>query len=628
MKFTDYDQYLFQRGENYETYRKMGAHFCELDGVKGVYFVLYAPNAQRVSIITNRNYWDTNADVMERFEGGYFEHFIPGMEKYDSYRYVITDPFGKTHYKSDPYGFHFGVRPDNVSKVYPLEDGYNWHDEEFMKRHKAEEVLKGPMTVYEVSPGSWKRDYRLNNNGFLNYRQIADELVEYLSYMSYSHVELMGICEYPYDGSWGYQVTGYFAPTSRFGTPEDFRYLVDKLHQNNIGVILDWVPAHFPKDDFALAAFDGTAMYESSDPLLAEYPEWGTKAFDHSKGFVRSFLISSAMYWIREFHIDGLRVDAVASMLYTNFGRSQWRPNMYGGTENLESINFLRQLNKYIRDNTRAFVIAEDSSIMQKITGEVEDGGLGFKLKWNMGWMNDSLEYFSKDPIYRKYHHDQLAHCADYVFTEHFINVLSHDEVVHLKHSMINKMPGDFYSRKENLKLLYTMQFTFPGKKLLFMGQDFGHEREWDENREIDWYLASDPQHREIMDCVKRLNALYQREVCFHSDSLNPVTFEWINRNDRDRNIFSYMRRNPWNYNESLIVVMNCSPNTYSDYCCGAVRGTYKMLFSTRNPEVEKEEVLLHSHKEECDGYKYRLSFELKGFEAIIFKLMRKTEDR
>ena len=485
------------------------------------------------------------------------------------------------------------------------------------------------MAIYEVHLASWKKRYDGSDpDGCLSYSELADQLAEYVTWMGYTHVELIGICEYPFDGSWGYQVTGFYAPTARYGTPDDFRYFVDRLHRSGIGVILDWVPAHFPKDDFGLEFFDGTPLYESVDPLRREYPEWGTNAFDHSKPEVRSFLISSACYWVREFHIDALRVDAVAAMLYADYSRKDWRPNRFGGRINLESRAFLQQLNTTVCGATTGYLIAEDSSTEDGITRDVRWDGVGFTLKWDMGWMNDSLRYVSKDPVYRRFHHEELAHTVDYAFAENWVLVLSHDEVVHLKRSMAEKAPGSQGDRLATLKTLYTYQFTHPGKKLLFMGQDFAMEREWSEAREIDWYLAEDFAHRDVLQCVRNLLALYKRYPVLYSDSQNPTTFEWVNRHDADRNIFSYIRRNPWNYDGALLVVLNFSPMGVGDYTVGVpLGGLYPRVFSSYdslpgqgNPAEVGGIPPMTAEQHDCDGYPYMLRYGLRPFEALIIE--------
>ena len=626
--FTEREAKLFKDGKNYSVYRKMGAHQRREDGVSGTRFCLWAPNAKSVAVITSRTGWDEAQGAMELTDTGMWELFIPGVKSGDIYRYVITGADGVKRYKSDPYAFRSELRPANASIVCPL-SGYKWHDAEQRKTFARRTALEKPMAIYEIHLGSWKKDYRLNEDGFLNYRRLADELAEYINYMGYTHVELIGICEYPFDGSWGYQVTGYYAPTSRYGTPNDFRYFVDTMHTHNIGVILDWVPAHFPKDSFGLENFDGTALYESPDPLLAEYPEWGTKAFDHSRGEVKSFLISNAFYWVREFHIDALRVDAVAAMLYTSFGRGQWRPNKFGGSENLESTEFLRQLNHAVTHSTDAFLIAEDSSILPGITEDTEKGGLGFEFKWNMGWMNDTLKYIKEDPIYRHWEHGKLTHTADYAFTENYVLVLSHDEVVHLKHPMVGKAPGSIQDQLATLKTLYTFQFTHPGKKLLFMGQEFAEDREWDEKRELNWGLASDFGHRDVMQCMRNLLGLYRMYSVLHSDSKDSKTFEWVNSTDSDRNIISYIRRNPWNYDGALLVVCSFSPVQYNGYRCGVpAGGYYKRVFSTYDslpgsggPDECGDIPPLTAIEGECDGRPYSISYDLRPFESIIVEL-------
>ena len=624
--FTDFDSFLFHQGTNYELYKKLGAHIVQENGCWGTRFVLWAPNARAVSILTARTGWE-NEIWMDRSDNGVWERFIPNVGDGDAYRYIVEGADGVRRWESDPMAFRAELRPANASIVCPL-DTYPWGDTAYQAQRDNTKVLDKPMAIYELHPGSWKKSYRDANDedGFLNYRQIADELAEYVCFMGYTHVELMGICEYPFDLSWGYQVTGYFAPTSRYGTPDDFRYFVDRLHQNNIGVILDWVPAHFPKDEFALGCFDGTPLYESADPLRAEYPEWGTLAFDHGKPEVRSFLISSAFYWINEFHIDALRVDAVAAMIYANYSRAEWRPNMFGGNLNLESMDFLRQLNFEVCGKTTGYLIAEDSSTEWGITESVTRGGLGFTLKWNMGWMNDTLRYIALDPIYRKWHHETLTHTVDYAFTENFVLVLSHDEVVYGKRSLVEKAPGGIEDRFGGLKTLYTYQFTHPGKKLLFMGQDFAQDREWNVKESIDWHLADDFGHRDIMMTVQRLLQIYRKYPVLYTDSKDPATFEWINRNDTWANTISFIRRNPWDYNGALLVICNFSPATHTDYCVGVpAEGSYRRVFSTYDslpsgggPGELGGEPLLEACQGESDGRPFHLRYSLRPFESVV----------
>lgn len=626
--FTDFDSQLFHEGTNYESYRKLGAHILERDGVRGTNFAVWAPNAQSVGVLTSRTGWD-EAQPLHRSEAdkGVWETFVPEVGEGDVYRYVVVGADGVRRLKSDPYAFRSEMRPANASIVAPL-DSYVWGDGEWQAKRTNKTVMDQPMAIYEVHLGSWKKQYRSKDDllGFVNYRDLADKLAEYVTWMGFTHVELMGICEHPFDGSWGYQVTGFFSPNSRHGTPDDFRYLVDRLHQAGIQVILDFVPAHFPKDSYGLANFDGSPLFESADPLRAEYPEWGTHAFDHGKPEVRSFLISSAFYWINEFHIDALRVDAVAAMLYASFSRYMWRPNIHGGNINLESEGFLKQLNDAVRTQTPAYMIAEDSSTIEGITDPVEEGGIGFNFKWDMGWMNDTLRYIGVEPRYRKGMHKVLTHTADYVFEENFVLPLSHDEVVHLKKSLLKKAPGTPKEQLEGLKSLLTWQFTHPGKKLLFMGQEFGQETEWQESCEIDWKLADDPEHRDVLLSVQKLLALYKQYPCLHSDSRDKKTFEWINRNDKERNILSFIRRNPWNYDGALLVVCNFSQNTYGYYTVGVpCEGEYHRIFSTceaaEEPGAPGRETLRLARAEECDKLPYSLQFELRPFESVIFTI-------
>jgi len=626
--FTDDDSYLFHEGTNYETYRKLGAHPDTMFGVDGTRFAVWAPNAQAVSVITPRMGWE-HKNAMNRSDNGVWELFLPHVGAGDAYRFVVIGADGVKRYKADPFAFRSEQRPANASIICDLW-GYEWGDADYQQTHGNANVLSEPMAIYEVHLGSWKKGFRDENDedGFLNYRQLADQLAEYVTYMGYTHVELMGICEYPFDLSWGYQVTGYFAPTSRYGTPDDFRYLVDKLHQEGIGVILDWVPAHYPKDEFALSFFDGTPLYESPDPLRAEYPEWGTMAFDFAKPEVRSFLISSAFYWIREFHIDALRVDAVAAMIYNSYSRSEWRPNMYGGNQNLEALDFMRQLNAAVLDNTPGYLIAEDSSAEWGVTSKDLGIQLGFTLKWNMGWMNDTLRYIELDPIYRQHHHELLVHTIDYAFSENYVLVLSHDEVVYGKKSLVEKSPGGVEEKYGCLKTLLTHQIGHPGKKLLFMGQDFAQNREWSATESIDWHLAEDFGHRDIMETVRRLLYVYKSHPALYSDSQDPGTFEWVNRNDFWRNTISYIRRNPWNYDGAVLVVCNFSPMQIDGYTVGVpLPGDYRRVFSTYDslpngggPDEAGAPVLEAAH-EECDGREYRLTYDLRPYESLIVEL-------
>ena len=619
--------FVFNEKIDFAAYKKLGAHITTKDGVKGTKFAVWAPNAREVSVITGKTGWNEANGRMELGRKGVWKTFLPDIGEGDVYRFVVKGADGEKRFKSDPYAFYTERRPANASIVYGLKN-YKWRDADYMAQRDSRHAPEKPMAIYEVHLGSWKKDYSKDPDGFLNYRRLAEELSQYVRFMGYTHVELIGICEYPFDGSWGYQVTGFFSPTSRYGSPDDFRYFVDIMHLNGIGVILDWVPAHFPKDEFGLARFDGTPLYESPDPLKAEYPEWGTYAFDHEQIQVQSFLASSAFYWINEFHVDALRVDAVAAMLYSSFSRARWRPNKYGGHENLESTEFLRQINYAIREKTDAYMIAEDSSIIPGITADVTEGGIGFMFKWNMGWMNDTLEYMKKDPYYRKWEHGRLVHAADYAFFERYILVLSHDEVVHLKHSMLEKFPGGIEDKMGSLKALYAFQFTFPGKKLLFMGQDFAEDREWDENREINWAFASDFGHRDVMQCVRNLLGIYSSYSCLYTDTKDPATIEWVSRNDADRNIISYIRRTPWNYEKALLVICNFSPVAYGNYLCGVPEeGFYKRIFSTYDslpgggsPGEIGDIPPIVSIEKDCDSHPYALPYGLRPFEVVVFE--------
>ena len=627
--FKDSDRYYFHQGTNYEVYKKMGAHLASEGGVDGTRFVVWAPNARDVSVITDSDGW-TDEYPMERSSDGIWEVFIGGIAAGTAYRYVITSPDGLKRQKSDPYAFRSQLRPLNASVVCPL-DGYKWHDAKFRKSRDNTKVLEKPMAIYEVHLGSWKKDYQDDDDldGFLSYRELADQLAAYVNDMGYTHIELMGICEYPFDPSWGYQVTGMYAPTARYGEPDDFRYMVDKLHQSGISVILDWVPAHFPKDDFAMSSFDGTPLYESADPLRAEFPIWGTKAYDHAKPEVRSFLISSAFYWINEFHIDALRVDAIEAMLYADFSRKNYRPNIHGGHINLESEDFLKQLCSEVTDRTGAYIIAEDSSTEQGITEDIHKGGLGFTFKWNLGWMYDTLSYLSHDFHDRRNYHGVLTHTPDYVFSENFVLVLSHDDVCPGKKSILEKQPGSYTDRFGGVKALYALQFTHPGKKLLFMGQDFAQIDEWHYDKSLDWHLLEDFNHRNVQKTVRKLLSIYKHFPVLHSDSKDSKTFEWINRSWADANIISFIRKNPWNYDGALLVVCNFSPWYHNGFSCGAPKeGGYERIFSTYDtipgqggPEELGGCPVIEAQRNVQDGKPFRISYGLRPFEVIIFRI-------
>ena len=623
--FTPESARRFDCGEDRDAYRRFGAHPCRENGAPGTHFALWAPNARAVTVRLGEAEPFAYAD-MSRTVDGVWECFVPSVGEGTVYHYLIVGADGIPRIKADPFARYAQRRPKTGSIVC-AEGRYVWGDGDYLSKHSAGTAVQEPMAIYEVHLGSWKKDYSVDTeDGFLNYRRLADELAEYVEFLGFTHVELIGICEHPLDMSWGYQVTGYYAPTSRYGTPDDLRCFVDTMHRRGIGVILDWVPAHFPKDSFGLEMLDGTALYEHPDPLRGEYPEWGTKAFDHGKGGVCSFLISNALYWVREFHMDAIRVDAVASMLYSSFGRAEWRPNIYGGAENLESTAFLKAVNRALREESRAYMIAEDSSILPGVTDPVEKGGLGFLFKWSMGWMNDTLKYVRLDPVFRGWEHDLITHIPDYSFNENYVLVLSHDEVVHLKHSMLEKFPGSLQDKLGGLKTLYTYMMTMPGKKLLFMGQEFAEDREWIEDRDIQWGLTKDPGHRDVMLSLRELLKLYRASAVLYSDSRCPSTFEWVNKSDAMRSTFSYIRRNPWNYEDALLVVCNFSPVAYDHYAFGVpCAGWYERVFSTYDQLDGRESVPpLTAEKLPSDGYPFRLTYHLRPYESVIFRFPKK----
>ena len=622
---TEFDQYLFGQGTHYDLYNKLGAHPMTVDEEEGVYFAVWAPNAAAVSIVGDFNEWDENATPMERLEPlVIYQIFLTGIKVGDIYKYCVTAQDGKKTLKADPYGFQAELRPNNASVVADISD-FKWHDSRWMKKREKFDDKKNPMFVYEVHPGSWKKHEQTeeDEDGFYNYREIAHELAAYVKDMGYTHVELMGIAEHPFDGSWGYQVTNYFAPTSRHGSPEDFQYFMDYMHEHNIGVILDWVPAHFPRDAFGLAEFDGTCLYEYADPRKGEHPDWGTKVFDYGKTEVQNFLICNALFWLEHYHVDGLRVDAVASMLYLDYGREdgQWVPNIYGCNENLEAIEFFKHLNTIVKKRNPGIVmIAEESTAWPKVTDKAEYGGLDFSLKWNMGWMHDFLEYMKLDPYFRKYNHTKMNFAMVYAYSENYMLVLSHDEVVHLKCSMINKMPGYPQDKFKNLKTAYTFMLGHPGRKLLFMGQEFAQLQEWSESRSLDWYLLDEPEHKDMQDYVKKLLHLYKEYPALYTETKGYGAFEWINANDADRSIFSFIRKTtePDNKN-SIGFVCNFTPIERPDYCVGVPKaGTYTRLLTKETGE--KQEVTYKAIESECDGMPFRLEMPLRPYESVIFK--------
>lgn len=569
---------LFQSGRDCRAFEFMGAHPQTRDGQEGYYFSVYAPNAVEVAVMGEFNGWSRDAHKMVRDETGIWECFIPGVKQYDSYKYSVHTQDGQFFDKADPYAFHSETRPSNASKTFDLA-GYEWHDNSWMDWRGKHLPYTAPVNIYEVHMGSWKRH---EDGNFYSYRQLADELIPYVKEMGYTHIECMPLTEHPLDGSWGYQVTGYFAATSRYGTPHDLMYFVDKCHEAGIGVIMDWVPAHFPKDGHGLVEFDGSYLYEYADPLKMEHKEWGTRVFDYGKVSVRNLLFSSAMFWIEQFHIDGLRVDAVASMLYLDYNRQgEWRPNIYGGRENLEAVDFLRMLNHMVlSEHPDVMMIAEESTAWPMVTKPGSVGGLGFNFKWNMGWMNDMLCYMSADPFFRKDMHDKITFSFMYAFSENYILPLSHDEVVHGKRSLIDKMPEPYENKFSSLRALYGYMMAHPGKKMLFMGGEFAQFSEWNEARGLDWMLLDYDAHRQMQTYVKALNAAYLANKQLWENDMDWQGFEWISHDDNRNNIIAFRR--VASDGTDLICVVNFAPVYHPSYRIGVpYPGTYEEIFTS-----------------------------------------------
>ncbi|MCI8724874.1 MAG: 1,4-alpha-glucan branching protein GlgB [Hungatella sp.] len=622
---TKMDRYLYGEGTHYEIYEKLGAHPRNYKGKDGMYFAVWAPHAASVSLVGDFNNWDPESSPMKQLEtSGIYEIFVPGLGSGELYKYAITTSGGKVLFKADPYAFGAEYRPGTASVTWDI-SGFKWKDDTWMKKRKEQDILTSPLSIYEVHLGSWKKQDREEKDGYYTYIEAAHELAAYVKDMGYTHVELMGIAEHPYDGSWGYQVTGYYAPTSRYGTATDFMYFVNYLHKQGIGVILDWVPAHFPRDAHGLADFDGEPLYEYADSRKGEHPDWGTKVFDYGKHEVSNFLIANAIYWIEKYHIDGLRVDAVASMLYLDYGRSagNWVPNKYGDNKNLEAIEFFKHLNSVISGRGNgAMIIAEESTAWPKVTAKPEDDGLGFKFKWNMGWMHDFLEYMKLDPYFRKYNHNKMTFGMTYATSENFILVLSHDEVVHLKCSMINKMPGIYEDKFANLKVGYTFMIGHPGKKLLFMGQDFGQFHEWDEKVALDWHLAEEPLHKDLQNYFKDLLHLYKKYPALHSQDYDWNGFQWINANDQDRSIFSFVRHNVTG-KQSLLFICNFTPVERPDYRVGVPKkGTYTLLLDEKHGSYKTgdQKIVFRSAKGECDGQPFSFAYPLPAYGTAVFR--------
>lgn len=625
---TELDQYLFGQGNHYDIFRKLGAHPAKYKGRKGIYFAVWAPHAQAVYVMGEFNGWAEESHEMKRLEPlGIYELFVPEAKVGDLYKYVIETKAHRKLYKADPYANEAEMRPGTASRVADI-TGFKWSDGAWLEKRKSWNSKEAPMSIYEVHPGSWKKHpHGPDEDGYYNYKEFAHSLVDYVKEMGYTHVELMGIAEHPFDGSWGYQVTGYYAPTSRHGSPQDFMYLVNYLHKNKIGVILDWVPAHFPRDAHGLADFDGQALYEYPDPKKGEHPDWGTKIFNYEMNEVKNFLIANALFWVEQYHVDGLRVDAVASMLYLDYGKQdgQWIANKYGGNKNLEAIEFFKHLNSVVLGrNPGAVMIAEESTAWPKVTGKPEDDGLGFSFKWNMGWMNDFLEYCKLDPLFRKGAHHLMTFAMTYAYSENYILVLSHDEVVHLKCSMINKMPGLYDDKFANLKVAYSFMIGHPGKKLLFMGQDFAQLQEWSEARELDWYLLGEEKHQQLQRYVKALLHLYKKTPSLYEQDTVPEGFKWVNPNDGFRSIFSFMRFSK-NNRRNLLFVCNFTPMEREDYRVGVPRRKqYKLVLDSDAAEFggsgQEKPLIYKAEQSECDGFPYSFAYKLPPYGVAVFE--------
>lgn len=628
-QITEFDTYLFAEGKHYDVYEKFGAHPMTIDGVKGTYFAVWAPHARRVSVVGDFNMWDGALNPMQMMQtSGIYELFIPDVAPGAVYKYQILTRDGEILYKADPYGNQCQVRPDNANVVADL-TGYKWKDTDWIENRKQqtrETELKKPMAIYECHLGSWKKKIEDSDFGFYTYRELAKMLCDYVKKMGYTHVELMGIAEYPFDGSWGYQVTNYYAPTSRYGSPEDFMYFVDHMHANGIGVILDWVPAHFPRDAHGLGRFDGMPLYEHPDPRRGEHPDWGTYIFDFGRNEVSNFLTANALFWVEKFHVDALRVDAVASMLYLDYGKQdgQWLPNKDGGNENYDAIDLLRKINTVMEErNPGAFLIAEESTAWAGVTAPASMKGLGFLYKWNMGWMNDFLEYMKMDPYFRSFNHNRLTFSLSYTYAENYVLVISHDEVVHLKCSMLNKMPGVEKDKFANLRTAYGFMYGHPGKKLLFMGQEFGQLREWSEARSLDWFLLDQPLHKKMQKWVADLNHMYTTyDACYYNDN-NQMGFEWTKVDDTNTSIIAFVRRGK-TVKDQLLFVCNFVPVERKDYWIGVPCLTeYEEIINsdakiyggsgTKNGKVK-------AFEEKCDRMPYAISIDIAPLSMMVFR--------
>lgn len=629
------DAYLFGQGTHYDIYKKLGAHPSQENGEKGYFFGVWAPNAAQVYVIGDFNEWKDESNPMVRMEesDGIWTAFVPGVQEGSLYKFLILTPEGRKIYKADPFANYAEFRPGTASRTTDLST-FRWTDQKWLEDRSRNNLYEEPMAVYECHIGSWMKHPSHPDGGFYTYREFGDRLLEYLKEMKYTHIELMGIAEHPFDGSWGYQVTGYYAPTARYGTPEDFMYLINLMHRNGIGVILDWVPAHFCPDEHGLACFDGQCIFEDPDPRKGQHPDWGTRIFNLAKNEVKNFLIANALYWIREFHVDGLRVDAVASMLYLDYGKKdgEWVANINGGNENLDAIEFFKHLNSVVRGTyPDVMMIAEESTAWPRVTDTIENGGLYFTYKWNMGWMHDFCDYMKLDPFFRKGAHHMMTFAMSYNSSEHYILPLSHDEVVHLKCSMVEKMPGYQVDKYANLRVGYTFLFGHSGKKLLFMGQDFGQEREWSEERELDWFLLGQDLNRGLKDYVKELLELYRNYPVMYKIDSDWSGFEWINADDAQRSIYSFFRKDETGKNR-ILFILNMTPIEYKDFRVGVPEaGTYKLLLDSASTKFGGQgsniSRTIRSKDGACDWREQSIGFDLPAYGAEVFLIPDAKEE-